>query len=287
VSLELPWNPARLEQRIGRVDRLGQVRPSHFTLLVSRDPAEAGLLRHLSHRALSASRAFANASDTAVVSPAVLARALFADEATVSDSRDPAPLDVCRRWRRNAIVSARALVVRRRLAARHRSTDTDLTGVVWAMHPRLARVLAGRGRACLVYAVPLLSDDDELVDQPLVAVRVTGAPIGGGPASALRQELARVVALAVGRRLARVARRSRLVSGAAIRRERALARALVGDRPETQPRLFDRREVRDDDRRRADRERVLDDVKHRINAIRRRAGVRAGAARLVLALVAP
>ena len=31
ISLELPWNPARLEQRIGRVDRISQTRPTHFT----------------------------------------------------------------------------------------------------------------------------------------------------------------------------------------------------------------------------------------------------------------
>src|SRR5205085_12576773 len=29
VNLELPWNPIRLEQRIGRVDRLGQSRTVH------------------------------------------------------------------------------------------------------------------------------------------------------------------------------------------------------------------------------------------------------------------
>jgi SNF2 family DNA or RNA helicase len=40
ISLELPWNPARLEQRIGRVDRIGQQRPVHFTLLVARHDAE-------------------------------------------------------------------------------------------------------------------------------------------------------------------------------------------------------------------------------------------------------
>jgi hypothetical protein len=34
INLELPWNPARLAQRIGRVDRIGQTRRVHATILV-------------------------------------------------------------------------------------------------------------------------------------------------------------------------------------------------------------------------------------------------------------
>lgn len=51
VNYELPWNPARLEQRIGRVDRIGQRRTVHAISLVARDTAEdlvvAGLTRRL------------------------------------------------------------------------------------------------------------------------------------------------------------------------------------------------------------------------------------------------
>ncbi len=47
INLDLPWNPAILEQRIGRVHRLGQTEPVQVVLLVSRDSYEeriAGLL---------------------------------------------------------------------------------------------------------------------------------------------------------------------------------------------------------------------------------------------------
>ena len=57
ISLELPWNPARLEQRIGRVDRIGQARPVHFTLLVARHDSEASLVAHLARRVLTATQA--------------------------------------------------------------------------------------------------------------------------------------------------------------------------------------------------------------------------------------
>lgn len=53
VNLELPWNPIRLEQRIGRVDRLGQPRTVHAINLYADETREstvlAGLLRRL-HR---------------------------------------------------------------------------------------------------------------------------------------------------------------------------------------------------------------------------------------------
>jgi hypothetical protein len=40
VNFEPPWNPARLEQRIGRVHRLGQAHPVHVVHLLTRDSIE-------------------------------------------------------------------------------------------------------------------------------------------------------------------------------------------------------------------------------------------------------
>lgn len=50
VNLELPWNPMRLEQRIGRVDRIGQTRTVHAFHLVGRDSGELQLLEDLRTR---------------------------------------------------------------------------------------------------------------------------------------------------------------------------------------------------------------------------------------------
>jgi superfamily II DNA or RNA helicase len=50
VSYELPWNPARLEQRIGRVDRIGQSRRVHAITLVARDTAEDLVIARLVRR---------------------------------------------------------------------------------------------------------------------------------------------------------------------------------------------------------------------------------------------
>jgi superfamily II DNA or RNA helicase len=53
VNYELPWNPARLEQRIGRVDRIGQRRAVHAISLVARDTAEDLVVAALARRLAS------------------------------------------------------------------------------------------------------------------------------------------------------------------------------------------------------------------------------------------
>lgn len=50
INLELPWNPMRLEQRIGRVDRIGQRHRVHVFHLVAEGTGEARLLARLSAR---------------------------------------------------------------------------------------------------------------------------------------------------------------------------------------------------------------------------------------------
>ena len=50
INLELPWNPTRLEQRIGRVDRIGQRRPVHVVHLIARDSNESRVLVRLQTR---------------------------------------------------------------------------------------------------------------------------------------------------------------------------------------------------------------------------------------------
>jgi hypothetical protein len=51
VNLELPWTPSRLEQRIGRVDRLGQRRRVHAVQFIAEDTREQALALRLNERA--------------------------------------------------------------------------------------------------------------------------------------------------------------------------------------------------------------------------------------------
>src|SRR2546430_6091553 len=50
INLELPWNPMRLEQRIGRVDRIGQPRVVHAWHLIAADTGETQILSRLEDR---------------------------------------------------------------------------------------------------------------------------------------------------------------------------------------------------------------------------------------------
>ena len=50
INLELPWNPMRLEQRIGRVDRIGQRRTVHAFHLIASETAEMRILERLKER---------------------------------------------------------------------------------------------------------------------------------------------------------------------------------------------------------------------------------------------
>jgi SNF2 family DNA or RNA helicase len=50
INVDLPWNPAVLEQRIGRAHRMGQKRPVQVYLLVTTDTLEESLLTTLSSK---------------------------------------------------------------------------------------------------------------------------------------------------------------------------------------------------------------------------------------------
>ena len=56
VNMELPWTPARLEQRIGRVDRIGQTRRVHAIHLVHRGSYEDTVIARLEERRTLAAR---------------------------------------------------------------------------------------------------------------------------------------------------------------------------------------------------------------------------------------
>jgi superfamily II DNA or RNA helicase len=57
INFELPWMPRRLEQRGGRVDRIGQSRRVHLVSLVAKDTCEERVLSRLAARGLRAERA--------------------------------------------------------------------------------------------------------------------------------------------------------------------------------------------------------------------------------------
>ncbi len=279
VSLELPWNPTRLEQRIGRVDRISQTRPTHFTLLVARDEAESGLLAHLSRRVLAAQRSFSDDALAGVTPPESAVREALLRQPDAAPAVRHAPVPLCRRWERLARRAAQVLVRRRALTARWRAPDPASASPVCCAHPRSGRLVPRSHRALLVFTVPIVDAGDRVIERRLVAIATTmevavatkmdaAVATGMDVAAATKRDVATSIgadagedaralrALAVAlrpraleaasRRVAAVARRVRAAADGARQRELALAAAMRAEllADEVQPGLFDRRESR-------------------------------------------
>lgn len=69
VNLELPWNPVRLEQRAGRVDRIGQTRTVHAIHFVARATPEERVLARLAERSMHACQALSDSGAASVAVP--------------------------------------------------------------------------------------------------------------------------------------------------------------------------------------------------------------------------
>ena len=244
VSVELPWNPARLEQRLGRVDRIGQTRSVHFTVLTSRHPAEARVVEGLARRALLARAAMGDdmlravTPDATAIRESVLAGAPL-KEPHATDSSVP----ICRRWMRIARGAARSLEHRRRLARRWRSAEPD--------HGRV-RVATVKGtHTTCVFTLPIVDGNGATLEEHVVAVRAEMEAGSSDPASersldrkaidAARERARR----ALTPRLARVRDRHRALDEIAAARERSIVASLADelDPREAQAGLFDRRVI--------------------------------------------
>jgi SNF2 family DNA or RNA helicase len=64
INLELPWNPALLEQRIGRVHRLGQSQPCDIYNLVTEEGIEGRIAKLLEHKQALFSAVFDSTGDS-------------------------------------------------------------------------------------------------------------------------------------------------------------------------------------------------------------------------------
>src|SRR5262249_54746696 len=63
INLEVPWNPAVLEQRVARVHRMGQSRPVRVVHLVARDTIEERVLRAIERKTALFAGLFAGDAD--------------------------------------------------------------------------------------------------------------------------------------------------------------------------------------------------------------------------------
>ena len=144
VNLELPWNPLRLEQRIGRVDRIGQRRTVHALHLIARGTGETTLLKRLRARLVRAGAAigapdpFGAREERAAAELVVLRRAPADDEPTpnavASDAWSPDLAEMARD-------EAERLEAARRLASG--GTEDPLRPLAIRAGGRFRRLLRG------------------------------------------------------------------------------------------------------------------------------------------------
>jgi superfamily II DNA or RNA helicase len=145
INLELPWNPVRLEQRAGRVDRIGQRRTVHVFHLIAQGTAEMRVLERLSSRVARARR------DIHVADPLDLVPS-FGDEADANGRVESLPHSEL------AEAAAQELIrLERGRALRASSGRAAAPGSGDAMDlPLLAFTDRARTRACLAGRVLLL-----------------------------------------------------------------------------------------------------------------------------------
>jgi superfamily II DNA or RNA helicase len=108
VNLELPWTPSRLEQRVGRVDRIGQQRRVHAIQLVARGTREALLTERLAERSERARTSLTGTAALQRDGAAEAARLRTARALLERSAGNPEPRPVvctlrCRPWRRPAL----------------------------------------------------------------------------------------------------------------------------------------------------------------------------------------
>ena len=250
IHYELPWNPARLEQRAGRVDRIGQGRRVHEMALVADDTAERLVLEPIVRRARRARRDRSPGLFHAFAEPRIAA-AILGDQPLECDNggtvdslasrdhvvhapglRDEARLEAaragrCREWRARS--------------GQDRADDDPPNVTAIRSRPR-------RGSAVFVYKLSIQTGDVLLQHAELVALRVDGldARIPGSAAAVrtaaerARSDLGQEVGDRLDRLVAERAGRVSAASAVASERSRARERAIAETRASAARRLVQR-----------------------------------------------
>jgi hypothetical protein len=254
INLELPWNPMRLEQRIGRVDRIGQQRTVHAVHLIAGDTGEPRILERLMAR-IARARVDIDAPDPiGCEEERAVAKLIIGDgegaEPSDPDASLPPAGCVFPRLERQAIAEVARLTDARALTgAGHVAVDVDAPWLARARRRR-TRVRLG-GRMVLLLQAAVEDAEGRVAESTLVPLAVsmasTGRVTGGarGLAALLRRledDLARHVDPAMADWRGEATRTAAAFASTRLRRERAIATAADGRAPDAvQPGLFDRR----------------------------------------------
>jgi superfamily II DNA or RNA helicase len=175
INLELPWNPMRLEQRIGRVDRLGQQRTVHAINLVARDTSEEAILGRLADRLAHIQHAIGRVNNPLGAVDEVVNAMLNHGGDTDEIQREAVPqLDL----RAVAIEETRRLTAVRRLARQPTNVAPEIVRVTTVARAHVKGLALSSSLICLA-RLRLVGGDGELVEQLVVPLVV---PVSFSPA---------------------------------------------------------------------------------------------------------
>jgi superfamily II DNA or RNA helicase len=169
INLEVPWNPAVLEQRVARVHRLGQHRPVQVFNLVTRDSIEERVLRTLERKRTVFAGVFTGTTDEVMFGS--LGHQAFFDTVRELVEEEPLPIAECRM--RNAGSEPQKVPV---IEARP-ATDGDQT---------LAKAAVSFLEALAVVGVQGLVTTDPATGRPLLQVPLPSADVLQRGTAALR-----------------------------------------------------------------------------------------------------
>jgi superfamily II DNA or RNA helicase len=260
INLELPWTPLRLEQRVGRVERIGQARPVHDVRLVARDTSEERVVSRVVERhsravhelnALRRRPPDESAIADAVMDASVDARRAGMDEEANRPAHRAGTGDILAvDLRHEATEQAEHLERMRRLRAQAAATPASVS-------PVISRAPGRHGPSLFVYRLSFGDDEGIMAATALVTLQFSaGLRAARTPADmrdavrrlrdALHGELASMEQWA----LARLQGMIDTSYTAADLRERAIAASLREERARIaerllQPGLFDRRSERE------------------------------------------
>ena len=269
INLELPWNPVRLEQRIGRVDRIGQQRRVHAVHMVGRETAESYVLERLVARVRKIRRSLGEAYAGVGVTDTMLAAGALGDAAAPhqgeapEDERPTSPLEggdhaLFTAWaptEEGERSLCRLLDPARRIDPSQQTRETGARGrqclPLAIVRPRARARLGLTPGVVFGFRIEALTQTGRAAAAIIMAVHVEIAPLALAattPRALVAALLPRARAAAVQKRdhrLAQDIKEHKQHSARARKRESALMHLTGGDgdvRPTlVQPGLFDRR----------------------------------------------
>lgn len=242
VNVDVPWNPARLRQRVGRVDRIGQSRRVHTTTLSLPHIVEDHVVESLARREQRVHQVMGAAPLGPVATRTGVRRAATAA------SPPAGALAVCDTFQRRARAMARALNRRRVWLGRWRGP--------FSPESRPCRTRGGppgdssrAGALVVVVLFPIVNGAGTIVEQHVRAVRVEPPADRDPDALTLVRLAGRVLAPSMAARVARISRAMDAQAAAEVSIETTIGELVHGltSPEETQLALFSQRERTDFD----------------------------------------